>query len=68
MLLSSLQRNPALARHKEIMIEIAIWIILGLFILVTGYAVVSGRVKEVTLELVPLSFSVRISVKLVNHN
>jgi hypothetical protein len=48
------------------MIEIAIWIILGLFILVTGYAVVRGRVKEVTLELVPLNLSVRISVKLVN--
>jgi hypothetical protein len=55
------------ASQKENMSEIAIWSIIILFALVTVYTVVKGQVKEVTLELVPVTFSIRISVKLVNR-
>ena len=38
-----------------------------LFISATVYSVVKGQVKEVTLKLVPQTFSVMVSIKLVNR-
>jgi hypothetical protein len=49
------------------MVETAFWMILGLFLLVTVYSVVKGQVKAVTLELVPQTCSIKISIMLVDR-
>lgn len=61
--------SGVILRHKkkESMIEVTVWAIFGLFTLVTAYAIAKGMLKEITLEVIPQTLSIRISIKLVNR-
>ena len=62
-------KSGVILRHKkkESMIEVTVWAIFGLFTLVTAYAIAKGMLKEITLEVIPQTLSIRISITLVNR-